>query len=633
MNKSKRYKLIIVLLLMADVLFAQKVLKTDVLVVGGGTSGTAAGIQSARAGARTIIAESTTWLGGMITAAGVSAFDGNHNMPSGIFGEFREKLYKVYGGPAQVFTGWVSNTMFEPHTGDSILKSMVANTNNLSVLYRHKFIKALQKGNKIIGAQFHDEATGKTVLVYAKQTIDATELGDVMASAHIPFDIGMEASAVTGEDAGVPESNDIIQDITYVAIVKDYGRGTDRTIKKPAGYDPMEFDGCCNEYCSKPEKLRSNVSAKKMLDYGKLPHGKYMLNWPANGNDIYLNLVSLTPAQRTVALNKAKAKTLRFLYFLQSQFGFKNLGLADDEFSTTDQLPLIAYYREGRRVKGVTRFKVQHIARPFEQAEPLYRTGIAVGDYPIDHHHDENPAAPQHINLYPVPSFNVPLGSLIPFQRDGIIIAEKGISVSNIVNGTTRLQPCVMLIGQAAGMLAALAVLQNSEPRQVSVRSVQENLLKSGAYIMPYYDVKPSDVHFTDIQKIGATGILKGKGEPYQWANRTWFYPDSLVNTSTLIKDIAPFGKLQYYTSQYLSIAEAIRIVQQLGAAYSITNEFDFVHYDKLVPQIRVSWGKWRLNDFGEDRKITRAELCVLLEKTIDPFKLKQVNHSGNFKP
>src|SRR5687767_2275274 len=50
---------------------AQTTITTDVLVIGGGTGGTAAGIQSARSGAKTLVAESTTWLGGMISAAGV----------------------------------------------------------------------------------------------------------------------------------------------------------------------------------------------------------------------------------------------------------------------------------------------------------------------------------------------------------------------------------------------------------------------------------------------------------------------------------------------------------------------------------------------------------------------------------
>ena len=611
---------------------AQTVLRTDVLVIGGGTGGCAAGIQSARMGVSTIIAEPTVWLGGMFSAAGVSAFDGNHHMPSGIWGEFREQLYKVYGGPNAVATGWVSNTQFEPHVGDSIIKSFVSALPKLNVLYQTAFVKAIVNGTTVTGAVFVDVKTKKQITIYAKQVIDATELGDVVASANIPFDMGMEASSSTGENVNVPESNDIIQDMTYAAILKDYGKGVDRTLPKPANYDPMEFDGCNNEFSSTPEKITSNVTAQKMLDYGKLPNGKYMINWPGKGNDIYINMIPMNAQQRKAAIQQAKAKTIRFIYFLQTQFGFKHLDLADDEFPTEDKLPLIPYHRESRRVRGLVRMKIQHIAQPFAQADALYRTGIAVGDYPIDHHHRENPKAPQHLGFYPVPSFNVPLGALIPQVHNGIIVAEKSISVSNVVNGTTRLQPCVMMTGQAAGVLAALAVQQNKNARDIQVRSVQQALLSSKAYIMPYYDVKISHPHFASIQRIGATGLLRGKGEPYQWANRTWFYPDSAVATSTFITDATPFIRLQHYHHPSITIDDAVRIVRQLGFIYQLQNEFDYKSYSNIKVQIESKWSSWGLKRFDENRNITRAELAVLLDQIINPFQLKQVNHTGELK-
>jgi hypothetical protein len=110
---------------------------------------------------------------------------------------------------------------------------------------------------------------------------------------------------------------------------------------------------------------------------------------------------------------------------------------------------------------------------------------------------------------------------------DGLIVAEKGISVSNVANGTTRLQPVVMLTGQAAGVLAALTVKDSSTARKIPVRSVQAELLAHKAYIMPYNDVKPDHPYFKSIQRVGATGILRGKPTPHAWANETWFYPDS----------------------------------------------------------------------------------------------------------
>lgn len=628
------YSLVVLLLLSACTAPAEKGIYTDVLVVGGGTSGTAAGIQSARLGVKTIIAEETTWLGGMISSAGVSAFDGNHNMPSGIWAEFREKIYRVYGGPKAVETGWVSNTLFEPHVADSIFKQMAAAEKQLSVMHQLRFVKVLTTGTTITGAAFIDLKTGDTVTIHAKQIIDATELGDVMASASVPFDVGMEADSITNENVGVPASNDIIQDITYTAILKDYGSGADCTLVKPANYDPMEFDGCCNEFCSDPKKLASNVTAAQLLDYGKLPNGKYMINWPGKGNDIYLNLIPLTYEQRQEEIKKAKEKTIRFVYFLQTQFGFKHLDFATNEFPTADQLPLIPYHREGRRLQGIVRFKVQHIAEPFNQPQALYRTGISVGDYPIDHHHRENTNAPQHLNFYSVPSYNLPLGALLPKQNDGLIVTEKGISVSNIVNGTTRLQPIVLLTGQAAGALAALSVQQQKQAREISVRTVQDVLLNAKAYIMPYFDVRADHKHFAAVQRIGATGILKGKGEPFKWANRTWFYPDSTIAAATFINDYKEFADVKL-TSSTVTIADAVTILVTTFQQYPALQQnatWNFSDKNELQQQLAAKWSSWGFTNFNLQRNITRMELAVLLDAVINPFQLKEVDHEGHYK-
>ncbi len=106
-------------------LLSQHRLVADVLVVGGGTGGVCAALQAARLGAKVVMVEETPWLGGMLTAAGVSAVDGNHQLPSGLWGEFRQHLYDWYGGPRQVATGWVSNTLFEPRVGAEIFRRLV----------------------------------------------------------------------------------------------------------------------------------------------------------------------------------------------------------------------------------------------------------------------------------------------------------------------------------------------------------------------------------------------------------------------------------------------------------------------------------------------------------------------------
>lgn len=59
-------------------------LTVDVLVIGGSVSGISSGIQAARMGVNTLVVEESEWLGGMLTAAGVSAVDGNYQLPAGI---------------------------------------------------------------------------------------------------------------------------------------------------------------------------------------------------------------------------------------------------------------------------------------------------------------------------------------------------------------------------------------------------------------------------------------------------------------------------------------------------------------------------------------------------------------------
>lgn len=180
---------------------------------------------------------------------------------------------------------------------------------------------------------------------------------------------------------------------------------------------------------------------EKMITYGKLPGGKYMINWPIEGNDYYVNMIDMDAAERAEAVRRAKNHTLCFVHFLQTELGFRTLGLADDEFPTGDRLPFYPYHRESRRIHGLVRFTLNDITDPY--ANTLYRTAIGVGDYPIDQHHTRYPEWSSLPNLYfhPVPSYGVPLGVMLPASQPGLIVAEKSISVTNLVNGSTRLQP------------------------------------------------------------------------------------------------------------------------------------------------------------------------------------------------
>lgn len=629
------------------------IVTTDVLIIGGGASGITAGIQAARMGAKVIIIEETAWLGGMLTSAGVGAIDGNNNLPSGLWGEFRQKLHDYYGGAKNVETGWVSNTLFEPHIGDSVWKAMAAKeASNLSIYHGYKVISLEKNGKRISLVRCNSlssTATLSTLNIAPTLVIDATETGDILALSGTKYDVGMENRTITGEECAPTKANDIIQDLTWIAVLKDYrvqlGDNADRRIPKPANYDPKEFDGSCKEsaYSISADSASKLVDAQKMLDYGRIPTtqflrtgkgAKYMLNWPRMGNDYYFNSLNASNEERLREFNAAKQKTLRFVYHIQTTLGFKYLGLPDDEFPTPDSLALIPYHREGRRLQGMVRMTVNHALKPY--SDNLYKTAIAVGDYPVDHHHAKYPkqSSVPVINFPAIPSFSIPLGALIPKeegktkqssnQAPNLIAAEKCISVSNIMNGSTRLQPCVMLIGQAAGTLAALASKSNISPSQVPVRSVQQSLLDSKCWLLPYLEIQPDSRYFQPVQKMGLLGAMQGTGIPNKWANQTWFYPDYTMTHDdflTALTAVLPNKKaIKLIPPRFIKKQVTITVPEALTYLRFLRKEIVNGTENKL----------WELFD-NNTQFLIRRDCALLLDMAFQPFQQSDnIDHRGN---
>lgn len=593
----------------------------DVLVIGGGASGISAGIQSARMGVKTMVAEQTPWVGGMLTSAGVSCVDGNYNLQSGIFGEFADSLANRYGGWEALKTGWVSHINFEPHVGQEVLTNIAASCGDLLDVRRETSMVSVAKEEDLWIVKLED-ASGKKYTVTADVLIDGTELGDVAKACGVDYKIGMEAASDTGESIAPEQANDVIQDLTYVVILKDYGKDADMTIEKPEGYDPAPFyNSAVNEHNTVSETGQTIWSPGMMITYGKTPNGKYMINWPIYGNDYYINSIEMTQEEREEAYKAAKNFTLCFVYFIQTELGMKHLGIADDEFPTEDGLALMPYHRESRRIVGEAFFTLDAAAAPYDYKHPYYRTGIAVGDYAVDHHHFRHPDWRNlpDLHFYPIPSYNVPMGVLIPKQQDveNLIVAEKSVSVSNLINGATRLQPVVMQLGQAAGTIAALSQLEGRSVKRVPVRKVQAKLLEAGCYIMPYLDLPKDHRHFKAVQRIGATGILRGEGRNVGWANQTWFRTEDPLLAEEIFHEEfhnVPLG----LGKGPVKVGELFSVLKGLGLPVN--------------PDIASWWNSLGLENYDEGRVITRLEAAVVIDAAVDPFWMFGVDYEGNLR-
>lgn len=583
----------------------------DVVIVGGGAGGTSAAIQSARNGAKTLLIEETDWLGGMLTSAGVSAIDGNYKLPSGFWGEFKDSLVSHYGSLEALKTGWVSNVLFEPKVGNEILKSITQNEKNLKILYS----TSTQSVSNHDGNNFNYQIKTSEGTFFSKIIIDGTELGDLLPMLDDDYDVGMDSNEMYDENIAPEIKNDIIQDLTFVMILKNYNKKV--KIDKPERYDASEFY-CSTSHKDCPESDKALWSPQQMMNYGKLPNDKIMINWPIYGNDYYSNLIEMSKEEREVVFEKAKNKSLRYLYYIQDELGFDNYSISDDEYETDDNFPLIPYYREARRIKGQVTFSLNYIKNPYDQKYKLYRTGVLVGDYPVDHHHDAHPEKEKlpKLAFYPIPSYSLPFGSLISKKNSNFLVAEKSISVSNLVNGTTRLQPVVLQIGQIAGLIASESIKQKKKPSELNIRHIQSLILENGGYIQPYLDVEKTHPHFKAFQRIGSTGILRGKGINVGWSNQSWFYPDNEVDLELFLNDLSPFIDLSTYPLNGLMLKDLKTWIESI-----INEKIDF----------KSDYLSLNLTDFNFDRKVNRGELAVIIDYYLNPF-IQSINFLGEIE-
>jgi len=556
----------------------------DLLIAGGGIGGTMAAISGARMGVDVCIFSETDWLGGMLTSAGVSGIDGRSDNLHGIFSEFVKNIEKHYENSNENLSHCtVSYLCFEPKVGDMILKSMVKKEKNIRVFYNARFDQVLKRENKILGFVGHFPKIPKFI-ARGIVTIDATDFGDIIALGEIPHDLGFDED--TNEETA-QKIEKCIQPLTYTAIVKEFD--TPQILQEPPNYNKKNY------LCSIPNKDCPHSQTKFSLNgpiygikkYASLPNGKFLLNIPSHsfGNDFHATAPAIKNVSREKILERAKNYTLGYLYYLQTVHGMKNLGLTDD-FDTKDKMAKTPYVRESRRIHGIRRLKEFDILPNENKNAPLEKTGIAVGSYPIDLHFCEAGTGDLYKKIEP---YQIPYEVLVPEEIDGFLAGTgRNISVSHVVNGTTRLQQVESYIGQAAGVAASLAILQDKKLRDLNAKDIQNGILAQKGRIIFTRNIEPDRTLFVKIQKLLIAGVIKRDKEGY-------FFPDEYV--TNLEADI--------FARQFIHGPKGVR-AKKMELIPSITKKYFFENFSKLIPPF--------FHIGGLDKLMTKKDLVLVAE-------------------
>ena len=478
----------------------------DVIVWGGGTGGVAAAVQAARSGAQTLLLTPGPWLGGMLSAAGVSAPDG-HELScwqTGLWGQFIRTLATTV--PQGLDQNWVSCFGFRPEQAERLLQSWVKAEQLLQWRSGCRLETVVRRGDRIQALEL--DCNGERQRVDSRIWIDGSDLGDLIALAEAPFRWGWEPND-TWNEPSAPSADSLAEDPFF----------SRQPVQSPTWVVMGQITGVVSHPRERPapaapfDKALDVVGLERTLTYGRLPGGLVMLNWPLGGNDWHDGLrrsISSQDSERDALDQEMQQHSLQFLDQLsRCSDGWLTRG---DAFpSAQPHLALMPYWREGRRMVGHAVVSERDLLPVTQQARRshLHATSIAVGTYANDHHYpgDDWPLAPKSCRWggrWTGTPFCIPFEALVSADVSNLLAAEKCFSVSHMANGATRLQPLILNIGQAAGLAAALAARCNLEPRDLPVEFLQQQLIdepQAPAAVMPIWDWPCWHPHWREAQR------------------------------------------------------------------------------------------------------------------------------------
>jgi hypothetical protein len=624
-----------------------RVIRCDVLVAGAGMGGVAAALLASGRGHSVCLTEETDWIGGQATAGGVSALDENRfiEIAGGTrsYYDFRNRIRDRYRRNYKLSlaaSGWenlnpgscyVSPLCFEPKVGESALREMVKGK-GIELLMRTKVFALGSGGARITNALAWRFDARETVRIEPRFVLDATETGELLPLAKVPYVAGSEARARTGEPHASEQANGAcVQSFTYPFVVERRD-GEQHRIPKPAAYEaivkrqdftlrvnyPVEngWKGIVQyrmfgEDPAVPNNMspgpffpwRRLLAAKNFA--GGVPHDVALMNWPRQDYAAE-SILDREPKDVARILQTAKQTALAFLYWLQNDLprddgngrGYPELMLRPDEMGTADGLSKYPYIRESMRIVARGTVVEQDIAEKFQTGPRAkwFPDSIGIGFYMVDIH----PCGANERGEMTMPRpFQIPMSALLPRgEIANFLPAGKNIGVTHLTNGAFRLHPVEWNVGESAAMIASLELEQGARPQPIDV---QRALARSGVPFVWFDDVGPDHPAFAAIQLAAIEGIYPLTGPGLAAA------PDAPVTRAEAAVALAA------YFGERLTPDSAIAETERRG--WMATDHRNWFH-----PDLPFYWTDWREAklpkplpslDAKRTGPVRRAELAV----------------------
>ena len=519
MKTTGRNCLIVLLILLGSIVFAQqKERKYDVVVYGGTSAGVIAAYTAKQMGKSVLLIEPGARVGGL-SSGGLGYTDiGNKYAIKGLSLDFYRKVGQHYGN----FEQWI----FEPHVAENIFLGYLKKA-KVDVLYSYRIISARKNKGNIssitVESSIHPTIkTNKTI--FGTEFIDCSYEGDLMAKTGVSYTVGREDNKQYNETYNGSQVRDkhqfpdgidpynipgklesgLLWGISNNALLPD-GTGNKMVqtynirvclckdsadmipITQPEDYKPERYELLLRLIAKKPIK-----HIEDFMTTSPMPNQKTDIN---NNGPFSTDMIGMSweypeanYAKRQAIFKAHENYTKGLFYFVghdprmpvEIRNEMLQYGYPKDEYINTNHFTTQMYVREARRMIG------EYVMTQANcQGKETVKDGIGMAAYTMDSHNAEriivngmvkNEGDVQIGGFGPYP---ISYRSLVPKPNEcNNLLVPVCLSASHIAYGSIRMEPVFMMLGQSAAVAACLAIDDNIDVQQVNVKKIRQ-LLKT----------------------------------------------------------------------------------------------------------------------------------------------------------
>jgi len=497
----------------------------DLVVYGGTAGGAITAVSGARMGLKVALLEPRQHIGGMVSG-GLSRTDvGRREVIGGYSLEFYWRAGNAYNMAQHLQDiAWLP----EPHIAEAIFRDMLRQS-GVTVLLNRRLRE--RDGVRKSGARIESISMENGEQYTARIFADCTYEGDLMAQAGVTFTWGRESSAqygeslagvrgetpkhqflvdllprdsagkllpeISAEPAGEPGAADRKVQAYNFRMILSHDPANQVAYPKSATYDAARFELFARLLDAMQKKQGRASKLGEVISISPIPNHKADMNNQGAFSTDYIGksweYPNATYARRAEIWRDHEEYTKGFFWFLAHdprvpadlQKEANEWGLAKDEFTDNQNFPNQLYIREARRMVGEYVMTQKDIQNDLTKPDP-----IGMGSYNSDSHNVQRVinadgfARNEGDMQVPVQPYQIPYRVLTPKRAEAQnLLVPVCFSASHVAYSTLRMEPQYMILGQAAGVAASMAIRRNVAVQEIDTAALTKTLVEHGAIL------------------------------------------------------------------------------------------------------------------------------------------------------